>query len=943
MAKGGAFHSFGFSSPIIEAIKHIGYSLPTPIQRRCFPAILAGRDVVAMARTGSGKTAAFVLPMLQRLGCKHSAIVGIRGLILSPTRELALQIYRVIRKFSIKTDIRICTLTGGSSLDRQFESLSSNPDIVVATPGRLCHHIVEAKLSLSAICMIVLDEADRLFETGLMPQIDDIIKVIPASRQCILVSATMPTGLASFSRAKLVEPEFIRLDSDHLISDTLKLIFIFTREDDKLATLLYLLRVTIPHNERIMVFCATKHHVEYLAKILTECNINVGSVYGNMDQDARSAQLNSFRRNKTRVMIVTDIAARGLDIPLLENVINFDYPLSAKLFVHRTGRTGRAGKMGKAFSLVTTRDLPYTVDLMLFLGLKVSTLTNKTKNSNIQATDISSIGDKGNNITLECEKMGENLLKDTEINFKSINEDLCNKIHEQSEYNFVKSDSLNTGDIYDESDFKSKSQSYIIDSLKIQTEHTKENEEFKEINLKDIVLIAGTPDLTMEIETIDRILTENAEIERNRRSMTAAYALYLKSRPSSSRESVKRSKQLLDECGGASRLLMTVHPDLTRDTSSGNFLSNLNIEDSMLFHLKKFRPTHSKACSTSNKLSIPNKNIGKVTLQSAIKMEKLKISSQIGRDFLLTEDLNNRNLSETFEEEKVNKINKNKELNIFKQSFAIHKRRNPCRSGQSNKNVEENKQFFIPYKVDKISDIKESALSIEASSFDINPDEDANLRKTKYVRKWNAAKKRYQLIEKPEPGSIKKHNESGVIVRGKLKCQGQYKKWMANNNMKIQSVGELEDIKIPAKRIKKSQISKFEFEDISKNNVSPVVGDKHKGLVEAINKGIKLTHKQTRIAKRLGLISSSKNSLEMKEYSELKTPQQILKSRKQQFKNKLKNNPLLRRKHSAISNKEFHEKNSMKITQKGRPNRSILLVRQKVNKNKTIKSIKKRH
>ncbi|OII76590.1 DEAD DEAH box helicase family protein [Cryptosporidium andersoni] len=928
MAKGGAFHTFGFSSPIIEAIKHIGYSLPTPIQRRCFPAILAGRDVVAMARTGSGKTVAFVLPMLQRLGCKHSTIVGIRGLILSPTRELALQTYKVVRKFAIKTDIRICTLTGGSSLDRQFENLSGNPDIVIATPGRLYHHIVEAKLSLSAICMIVLDEADRLFETGLMPQIDDIMKIIPVSRQCILVSATMPTGLVSFSRAKLVEPEFIRLDSDHLISDTLKLIFIFTREDDKLATLLYLLRVTIPYNERVMVFCATKHHVEYLAKILTECNINIGSIYGNMDQDARSAQLNSFRRNKTRVMIVTDIAARGLDIPLLENVINFDYPLSAKLFVHRTGRTGRAGKMGKAFSLVTTRDLPYTVDLMLFLGLRASTLTNKTKNPNIQATDISNIGDKDNNITLESEKMGENLLKDTELNFKSINEDLCNKICKQSEYNFVKIDSLNTGDMCGESDFKSKSQPYSIDTLKIQIEQTKENEESKEMNSRDIVLIAGTPDLTMEIETIDRILTENAEIERNRRSMTAAYALYLKSRPSSSRESVKLSKQLLDECGGASRLLMTVHPDLTRDTSSRDILSNLNIEDPMLFHLKKFRPTHSKACS-SNKLSIPGKNIGKVILQSAIKMEKLKISSQIGRDLSLTENLDDRNLSEILEE----KINQNKELDIPKQSLAIHKRRNPCRSGQFNKSEEENKQFFIPYKVDKISDIKESALSIEASSFDINPDEDNDLRKTKYVRKWNAAKKRYQLIQKPEPGSIKKHNESGVIVRGKLKCQGQYKKWMANSNMKIQSVGELEDVKIPAKRMKKFQLSEPEFEDISKNNVLPIVGDKHKGLVEAINKGIKLTHKQTRIAKRLGLISSSKNSLEAKQYSELKTPQQILKSRKQQFKNKLKNNPLLRRKHSIISNKEFHEKNSVKITQKGRPNRSILLVRQKVNKN----------
>ncbi|KAJ1607354.1 hypothetical protein OJ252_2857 [Cryptosporidium canis] len=853
MAK-GAFQSFGFSPKLLESVKIIGYSLPTPIQRKCFPPILAGRDVVAMARTGSGKTAGFVLPMIERLGCSHSQIVGIRGVILSPTRELALQTYRVIRKLSCKTNMVICALTGGSSLDGQFESLSGNPDIVVATPGRLLHHIVEAELSLLAVKIIVFDEADRLFEMGLVDQIDRILESIPRSRQCVLVSATMPTELASFSRARLSEPEIIKIDSDYILSETLKLTFLFVREDDKLASLLYLLRNTIPSNERAIIFCATKHHVDYLVKVLEANNIIVSHIYGNMDQEARTMHLNAFRKNKSRALVVTDIAARGVDIPMINYVINFDFPLSPKLFVHRTGRTARAGQHGKAFSLITSRDLPYTMELCLFIGIKLTTLTS----------------DKNTNLTGDFPVLDNT--PDTSINDSEFSEAV-----------------------------------YSTDP-NLSTNLQRESE----------LILASLPDLTLEIESIERILAENSEIERCRRSMESAYTLYLKTRTPSSKESLKRSKELLDGCGGVPKILMSIHPDLCID-SNGKKINNcsdsgvLVINDPLIDHLKSFRPTERKI--NEGMIGNFNQANGKMVLKSSIKMKRIKDMN------LLTKSVLNEGKFgiDAIEDENHEICVVDDSLNCnYTEQTIVNKKRKPKKQCSR---VKETAQFFIPYKnSEEVS--RSTGLQLESSCFDINPDDENEMKKQKCVRKWNSKKKKYEVVDISKRNPIKKVNESGIKVRGELKSTGQYKKWKANTNLKIQSVGELEDIDLRKKKGKqRARDNYMAISDETSQEVLPV-NDKHKGILEAIKKGVKLTHKQTRIAKRIGMLKDEIAHKVKISKNELKTPQEILKKRTDDTKRRMKNDPEYRRKQLAKKNKEFMEKNLSKVIQRGRPNRS---------------------
>lgn len=371
--KGGGFQTFGLEKPLLDAILKQGFTVPTPIQRKAIPPMLQGNDVVAMARTGSGKTAAFLIPMLHLLKT-HSKMVGIRGLVLSPTRELSLQILRNGFALNKYLDLRFAALVGGDSMDQQFELLASNPDLVVATPGRLLHIMEEASLHLTAVRCLVLDEADRLFELGLQLQIGAIMQKVPESCQRALFSATMPSVLAEFTSADLHNPVVIRLDSEMKLSDQLKQSAFLVRNDEKVAALIVLLKRIVrvgeaaTNNAQALIFVESKFHVEFLQMILTAYDIKTSAVHGQMDQEARRLSVRSFAKRETSVMVVTDVAARGLDLPLLDNVINFSFPFNPKLFVHRVGRVARAGRSGTAYSIMTFEDFPYYVDLMQFIG-----------------------------------------------------------------------------------------------------------------------------------------------------------------------------------------------------------------------------------------------------------------------------------------------------------------------------------------------------------------------------------------------------------------------------------------------------------------------------------------------------------------------------------------------------------------------------------------------
>ncbi|KAL1977038.1 hypothetical protein VTN31DRAFT_3320 [Thermomyces dupontii] len=408
--KGGGFQAMGLNATLLKAIARKGFSVPTPIQRKTIPVILDDRDVVGMARTGSGKTAAFVIPMIEKLK-SHSSKFGLRGLILSPSRELALQTLKVVKELSRGTDLKVVLLVGGDSLEEQFGLMAGNPDIVIATPGRFLHLKVEMRLDLSSVKYVVFDEADRLFEMGFAAQLTEILSGLPPTRQTLLFSATLPKSLVEFAKAGLQEPTLIRLDTESKISPDLQNAFFSVKSADKEGALLYILHdvIKIPtgpteaaqkeqeeassgkknskkrkrESEKAInttepvtkystiIFAATKHHVDYLVGLLREAGFSVSYAYGSLDQAARKIQVQRFRSGATNILVVTDVAARGIDIPILANVINYDFPSQPKIFVHRVGRTARAGQKGWSYSLVREADIPYLLDLQLFLGRRL--------------------------------------------------------------------------------------------------------------------------------------------------------------------------------------------------------------------------------------------------------------------------------------------------------------------------------------------------------------------------------------------------------------------------------------------------------------------------------------------------------------------------------------------------------------------------------------------
>ncbi|XP_035215565.1 ATP-dependent RNA helicase DDX54-like isoform X2 [Stegodyphus dumicola] len=366
--KSGGFQSMGLSYPVLRAVLKKGYKVPTPIQRKAIPVIMEGKNVVAMARTGSGKTAAFLIPMLERLKCRIPK-AGARALIFSPTRELAMQTMKFTKELATNTDLKAILVLGGEKIENQFAAIHESPDIIIATPGRFLHVVIEMDLKLSSVEYVVFDEADRLFEMGFQEQLQEVLNRLRSVRQTLLFSATLPKVLVDFIKVGIEDPVLIRLDVDLQISDNLKSSFFLCRTDDKTAVLLYLLKNVVNLTKELtVVFVATKHHVEYLKDVLEKASIPCSYIYSSLDQMARNIHIAKFRAKKVGVLLVTDIAARGIDIPLLDNVINFNFPSKPKLYVHRVGRVARAGRSGKAFSLISSDEMPYLLDLHLFLG-----------------------------------------------------------------------------------------------------------------------------------------------------------------------------------------------------------------------------------------------------------------------------------------------------------------------------------------------------------------------------------------------------------------------------------------------------------------------------------------------------------------------------------------------------------------------------------------------
>ena len=367
------FQDLRLSEPLLRAIGEKGYTDPTPIQQQAIPPVLEGRDLQGCAQTGTGKTAAFTLPMLQLLAAEPApkGRRPIRALVLTPTRELAIQIDECCRDYARYTPIRHCVIFGGVNQRPQVDALQKGVDLLVATPGRLLDLIGQGYVTLDTIRFFVLDEADRMLDMGFIHDIRRILPLLPERRQTLFFSATMPESIAALAATILRNPVLVTVTPPASVVETIAQTVHFAEKAEKSQLLIDLLSAS--DAQQVLVFSRTKHGADKLAKILNRAGIRSCAIHGNKSQNARVKAMNDFKSGECRVMIATDIAARGIDIDQLPLVINYELPEVAETYVHRIGRTGRAGHEGAARSFCSEDEFEYLCDIQKLTGLTIPT------------------------------------------------------------------------------------------------------------------------------------------------------------------------------------------------------------------------------------------------------------------------------------------------------------------------------------------------------------------------------------------------------------------------------------------------------------------------------------------------------------------------------------------------------------------------------------------
>jgi ATP-dependent RNA helicase RhlE len=366
------FDQLGLTAPLLKALKHEGYTTPTPIQQQAIPHALAGKDILGLAQTGTGKTAAFALPILQRLGAQAagSGYRYTRVLVLTPTRELALQISESFESYGRFTDNKHEVIFGGVPQTSQTIALRNGVDVLIATPGRLLDLMNQGYVYLDHLEMFVLDEADRMLDMGFIHDVKRIIKALPAQRQTMLFSATMPPQITQLAASLLHQPVRVEVTPVSSTAEKIEQSVYFIPKQHKQSLLVHLLAEK--NIQRTLVFTRTKHGADKIAKQLKKANIQADAIHGNKSQAARQNALVNFKRGKLKVLVATDIAARGIDVDALEHVINYDLPDVAETYVHRIGRTGRAGASGTAISFCDGQEeMSNLRSINKLIGLKI--------------------------------------------------------------------------------------------------------------------------------------------------------------------------------------------------------------------------------------------------------------------------------------------------------------------------------------------------------------------------------------------------------------------------------------------------------------------------------------------------------------------------------------------------------------------------------------------
>lgn len=345
------FKELPIKETIKEALEGLGFEVPTPIQEQSIPLVLDGLDIIGQAQTGTGKTFAFAIPMIEKINVSESSI---QGLILTPTRELTTQVYKEILKLiKYEPKIKVTTIVGGESYDKQFKELAKKPHIIVATPGRIIDHINRGTIDLSKVKLLTLDEADEMLNMGFQEDIETILKTTPKERQTVLFSATIPPFIKKVAKMYQNNPEIVKIDAKELTVDKIEQGYFIVKEEDKPNLLVRLLDLEQP--KTAIIFANTKKDVDQIAETLQHNKYMADALHGDLKQSQRNYVMTRFRNKQLNLLIATDVAARGLDINDVELVINYDLPTQDEVYVHRVGRTGRAGKKGKAYSFVSPR------------------------------------------------------------------------------------------------------------------------------------------------------------------------------------------------------------------------------------------------------------------------------------------------------------------------------------------------------------------------------------------------------------------------------------------------------------------------------------------------------------------------------------------------------------------------------------------------------------
>lgn len=362
------FKNLGLSKEICEGVVAMGFSDPTPIQLRAIPPIIDGRDLIGSAQTGTGKTAAFALPILHRLGKGGS----FRALVLEPTRELAAQVETAFRDYARFTDIRVAAIFGGVGYGKQREAIQNGVDVLVATPGRLLDFLGQGEISLKKIDFLVLDEMDRMLDMGFMPDVRKIIGYCGESRQTLMFSATMPPEIEAVTKWALKNPEVIEIGVRQSPAETVQHAVYPVARDQKFELLLALLERA--NFDSVLIFTRTKQGADMIAAQLKRANHSVALLHSNRTQNERIEALEGFKSGKYEVMVATDIASRGLDIAGVTHVVNFDVPQHPEDYVHRIGRTGRAQNVGDAYTIYTAEEVTHMQMIERFIGQKINRL-----------------------------------------------------------------------------------------------------------------------------------------------------------------------------------------------------------------------------------------------------------------------------------------------------------------------------------------------------------------------------------------------------------------------------------------------------------------------------------------------------------------------------------------------------------------------------------------